>query len=98
MKLTNYTDYAPLPVFLTIKQSNIHGLGLFTIQDIEQGTDLGPSHYLCKDGFIRLPLGGFVNHSNTPNLKLIRKNGTRFFHAVTIKFIHADSELTGEYL
>tara|TARA_B110000503_G_C7169827_1_gene423779 strand:+ start:1557 stop:1853 length:297 start_codon:yes stop_codon:yes gene_type:complete len=98
MKLNSYKEYAPLPSFLTIKQSNIHGLGLFTTEDIAKGTDLGQSHYLCKDGFIRLPLGGFVNHSDNPNLKLVRKKGTRFFHAVTIKVVQAGSELTGEYL
>lgn len=98
MNLSNYKEYTPLPNFLTIKQSNIHGLGLFTIKDINEGTDLGQSHYLCKDGFIRLPLGGFVNHSDNPNLKLVRKKGTRFFHAIATKFIQAGSELTGEYL
>lgn len=87
-----------MPSFLTIKQSSIHGLGLFAIEYIDEGTDLGQSHYLCKDGFIRLPLGGFINHSNDPNLKLVRKKGTRFFHAVTIKVVHAGSELTGNYL
>lgn len=87
-----------MPGFLTIKQSNIHGLGLFTTEDIDEGTDLGQAHYLCKDGIIRLPLGGFVNHSDNPNLKLVRKTGTRFFHAVTIKVVHAGSELTGKYL
>jgi hypothetical protein len=98
MPSSSYKDYAPLPSFLTIKQSTIHGLGLFTTEDIKMGTDLGQSHYLCKDGFIRLPLGGFVNHSSTPNLKLVRKKGTRFFHAITIKFVQAGSELTGAYL
>jgi hypothetical protein len=96
MKLNNYTEYAPLPSFLTIKQSNIHGLGLFTTEDINKGVDLGQSHYLCKDGLIRLPLGGFINHSNNSNL--ILKRNKRFFHAVTTKNIKAGEELLGNYI
>lgn len=88
-------SYLPLPDFLTIKKSSIHGLGLFTEKDIEPGVNLGPSHYLCKDGYLRLPLGGFINHSENNNLKMVRKK--RFFHVVTTVYVYADQELTGNY-
>jgi SET domain-containing protein len=36
--------YKPLPMFLTIRESNIHGLGLFTKENLPKGTLLGVSH------------------------------------------------------
>jgi hypothetical protein len=59
--------YKPLPESLTIKQSRINGLGLFADQNIMQGTNLGMSHIKFNENIIRTPLGGFINHSNTPN-------------------------------
>lgn len=76
--------YKPLPDFLTIKPSPIHGLGLFATQDIPEGTNLGislikinkfESKYSSiknsKDSkeIIRTPLGGFYNHSEKPNVR-----------------------------
>ena len=37
-------EYKPLPDFLTIKKSDIHGLGLFSKKFIPEGTELGISH------------------------------------------------------
>ena len=59
--------YKPLPNSLTIKQSGINGLGLFANEEIAEGTNLGKSHLELGKIIIRTPLGGFVNHSNTPN-------------------------------
>jgi SET domain-containing protein len=59
--------YKPLPNSLTIKQSGINGLGLFANEEIAEGTNLGMSHLELGKLIIRTPLGGFVNHSNTPN-------------------------------
>ena len=59
--------YKPLPESVTIKQSGINGLGLFADQKIMQGTNLGMSHLKIGDTIFRTPLGGFINHSNTPN-------------------------------
>ena len=59
--------YKPLPESLTIKASGIHDLGLFADQDINQATNLGVTHIKIDDKIIRTPLGGFINHSNTPN-------------------------------
>lgn len=41
---TNEHIYKPLPSFLTIKNSPIHGLGLFATGNIPKGTLLGISH------------------------------------------------------
>jgi len=93
-----YKHYKALPNFLTIKQSEVHGLGLFTTKDIEKDIDLGPSHYATDTELIRTPLGGFVNHSDTPNIIMKRQKGTRFFHAYTKRKIQAGEELLGKYM
>ena len=66
--------YKALHSDLTIKKSSIHGLGIFAIKSIPKDTVLGVSHVKDKDntgryhkGYIRTPLGGFINHSTKPN-------------------------------
>ncbi len=63
-------SFRPLPKCLTIKQSTIDGLGLFATSKIFSGTILGVGWVKnedYKDGFVRTPLGGFINHSDEPN-------------------------------
>jgi len=69
--------YKPLPESLTIKQSGINGLGLFAKEGMEQGTNLGMTHLGIGQKMIRTPLGGFINHSNTPNCVKIKLLMTR---------------------
>ena len=71
------TRYTPLPSYLTIANSDIHGLGLFTTKDISEGTNLGIAHILIPhaeetfaQSYCRTPLGGFYNHSKDPNCYL----------------------------
>ena len=64
--------YKPLPESVTIKQSGISGLGLFADQAIKQATNLGMTHFKVGDTIFRTPLGGFINHSNTPNCAKIQ--------------------------
>ena len=59
--------YKPLPDSLTVKTSKVNGLGLFAKENIAQGTNLGMTHLKIGDTIFRTPLGGFINHSNTPN-------------------------------
>ena len=62
--------YKPLPDYVTIKESSIEGLGLFATERIAEGTLIGITHHIdpnSQDGVIRTPLGGFGNHSDTPN-------------------------------
>ena len=69
--------YKPLPESVTIKQSGVHGLGLFADQKIMDGTNLGMSHLRIGDTIFRTPLGGFINHSNTPNCLKVEVRMTR---------------------
>ena len=62
--------YKPLPDSVTIKESPIQGLGLFATERISKGTLIGITHHVhsnAENGVIRTPLGGFGNHSDTPN-------------------------------
>lgn len=90
--------YTPLPETLTIKQSEIHGLGLFAVSDIPAGIVLGISHVVdsrFENGHIRTPLGGFYNHSNEPNCCTVK---TKYLvYLKTIKDIKAGAEITSYY-
>ena len=63
--------YRPLPDGLTIKNSPIEGLGLFTNVNIKKNTFIGVTHIRDEqfdNKYIRTPLGGFYNHSNDPSV------------------------------
>ena len=63
--------YRPLPDGLTIKNSPIEGLGLFTTINIKKDTFIGVTHIRDEqfdNKYIRTPLGGFYNHSNDPTV------------------------------
>ena len=90
--------YRPLPYNLTIGKSFIEGLGLFAEDDLPMNTKLGISH--VKDdrfdnGYIRTPLGGFINHSDIPNCEFY-KDGD-YIKLRTIRPINIGHELTAEY-
>jgi SET domain-containing protein len=92
------STYRPLPEMLTIKPSGIEGLGTFSIEPIKVGTTLGITHIYnenFEDNLIRTPLGGFINHSETPNCKLVDVNDRKIL--VTLKPISTDEELTLKY-
>jgi len=93
-----YKEYHPLPKFLTIKESPIHGLGLFATEKIDKGVNLGKSHYATESEIIRTPLGGFPNHSDDPNIKIKRMKKTRYFYIITLRVINPGEELTGKYM
>ncbi len=75
-------NYRPLPKFLTISKSQIHGLGLFSTAEIEAGICLGISHIIKKQDCIRTPLGGFINHSDQPNCFIIEKKDKRYLFTI----------------
>ncbi len=60
-------NYRPLPEGLTIKNSDIEGLGLFTEKPIRAGEVIGITHRFIDEEILRTPLGGFYNHSEEPN-------------------------------
>ena len=66
--------YRPLPKNLTIKDSKIDGLGLFSKTKIQKNSFIGITHVKnidFQDNYIRTPLGGFYNHSKNPNVTKI---------------------------
>ena len=98
--------YKPLPESLTIQPSGIDGLGLFAKEDIAQGKNLGMSHIKLNGNTVRTPLGGFINHSDTPNtvkgeLLMTNENGIKFhykkWNLVTLRDIKKGEELTIRY-
>ena len=89
--------YKPLPEYLTIQPSKIQGLGLFTLTDIDKGVNIGITHiedFITKK-LDRKPLGGFINHSETPNLKRVEVQ--RYHYIYAIVDIPMGSELTLKY-
>ena len=91
--------YKPLPESLTIKQSGINGLGLFAEQKIMHGTNFGVSHYKLNGDIICTPLGGFINHSNTPNVVKVELKDNKYkkWNLVTLKDIEKGEEVTIRY-
>jgi len=98
--------YRPLPKSVTIKNSSIEGLGLFATEFISSGTDLGMTHVYderFENNYIRLPLGGFFNHSENPNCKVLDYpidevgNVINHLRLITIKDIQPGEEITAYY-
>ena len=100
--------YRPLPDSLTIQSSSINGLGLFAKEGIAQGTNLGMSHVKISETILRTPLGGFINHSNTPNVVKVEllmtnhdspnlKFDYKKWNLVTLRDVKKGEELTVRY-
>ena len=90
--------YRPLPPYLTIKSSSVEGLGLFAVEPIKKSINIGISH--VKDihfanGYIRTPLGGFINHNNTPNCRTSLEG--RLIYIITTTNIEEGDEITLKY-
>lgn len=98
IKAQSIEGHTPLPKELYIKESPIHGMGLFAKQDIPAKQELGISHVADErfpNGYIRTPLGGFVNHSYEPNIEMYEDGDT--IHMRTIRPISKDQEITVDY-
>ena len=100
--------YKPLPSYITIKTSKINGLGLFALENITLGTNMGMSHIKIGDKIIRTPLGGFINHANEANcvkaeLRMtnedIKDNQYNYkkWNLITLRDIKQGEELTVRY-
>jgi len=99
-------SYRPLPEGVTVAESSIEGLGLFATEPLSSGTKLGTSHVFmpdCEDPeerVLRTPVGGFINHSETPNCVKIEAQvtkGGRKWTIFTSSAVEAGDELTVEY-
>ncbi len=105
----NFTDndYKPLPEKLTVSKSSIHGLGIFAKENIyllsgrecsEYVTHVDVYHKNGKTKLLRTPLGGFINHSFTPNCKLDKYiDGFYHYFLKPTRDILAGEELTIDY-
>ena len=95
--------YKPLPETVAVRVSPIHGYGLFAIDNIPYATDLGISHVFAvgfKDGYIRTPLGGFINHSDTPNCYKVeshKESVLTYYNLHTPRDVEKGEELTVTY-
>ena len=87
--------YKPLPFYLTIKESEIHGLGLYSLAQIPKDTTIVMTHIQIENDLIRTPLGGFLNHSDNPNCERKQHNNRWFLK--TIEDIDKNKELTLKY-
>ena len=100
-KEKNKEPYNPLPEYLTIGPSNIHGAGILAKEDIPGEVVMGISHVYdpnFQHDWIRTPLGGFINHSENPNCKLIEDDdNTDYKRLKTTKKIEQGEELTLKY-
>ena len=94
--------YKPLPDGITIKKSDVQGLGIFVTKDFDTEIILGIVHIDNKNfphGYIRTALGAFYNHSDNPNCK----NISGYWHQLPVKYlmtirpIKAGEELTAKY-
>ena len=86
--------YKPLPDNLELRPSEIHGYGVFALEDIPAGKMLGLSHIQSPE-LIRTPLGGYINHSMNPNCIRILE-GNRWY-LQSIQDIEEGEELTLMY-
>ena len=91
--------YKPLPKELRLGFSDIHDIGLFAKEKIKIGQYCGISHLKVGDDLFRTPLGGFINHSDTPNCTktMVRVNDYKVWHLITLADIKKGEELTLEY-
>lgn len=97
--ITHNDKYNPLPYDVNLRDSSIHGHGLFAKWAIGYNKNLGMIHfYVDNFEIIRTPLGGFLNHSDTPNCRKViveATPGSLYKRA----FLYSDTEiLCGEEL
>ena len=94
--------YNPLPDDLSIRKSDIHGHGIFANKEIKKDQALGSTHIKVPMilGYIRTPLGGFLNHSNKPNCVLeVTRDWYDYiiYNVFTTRLIKKNEELLLEY-
>jgi hypothetical protein len=92
--------YNPLPEYLAIGPSQIHGAGILATEDIPGEVVIGISHVYdpnFQHNYIRTPLGGFMNHSDHANCELIEDEDSDYKKIKTLRKIELGEELTLKY-
>jgi len=73
-------DYKPLEDYLDVRESTVHGKGLFLISSVEAGKITNVSHvriaYPKGTELYRTPTGGFINHSREPDVEIFSTPGS----------------------
>lgn len=89
--------YRPHPEGLTIQKSEIDNLGLFATVSIDKGVNAGITHITdsITKKLYRTPLGGFINHSEEPNAKIVEVQRVRYLYF--LKDIEPGEEVTVKY-
>ena len=93
-------NYRPLPEYLAIGPSSIHGAGIFAKEDIPAGIEIGITHIYdpdFEDDHIRTPLGGFLNHSEKPTCEIKSDESGIIRKLYTVNKIEQGKELTVKY-
>jgi|TARA_Y100000310_G_scaffold118667_1_gene117553 hypothetical protein len=97
-KKAKKTTYMPLPAYVGVAPSTVHGIGLIALQDIKKGHEFGISHVRddrFEDGHIRTPLGGFFNHSDKPNCETYVDDDLKRLRS--LRAIKRGEEITAKY-
>jgi len=76
------------------KRSDVHGIGLFAIKDISK-KQKGLMIQMSNEGYLYTNLGKYMNHSETPNVKLV-EDGKKIF-AVPLREIKKGEEIVCDY-
>lgn len=88
-----------MPEALTIKDSQIHGLGVFATKSIPGGTVFVgyPTHRYEENDCLRLNFGGFINHSRTPNATIVPNGCNDTGYLQIIAPVAPGEEITVDY-
>ena len=84
-----------LPSNLEIASSSINGVGVFALENIPMGTNLGAAQIKTSSGYDVTELGRKHNHSYKPNCVNRLKNGIRYLY--TKEDLQSGDELTIDY-
>ena len=88
--------YKPLPSYLAIGPSDIEGAGIIAQDDIPKDVVIGITHIYdpnFQHDHIRTPLGGFINHSDSPNCELFDEDDYKKWYEGFKKLPPIDEDL-----
>ena len=104
MNIDNKSDYKPLPSYIEVRETLKKGKGIFTTKQLDKGHIVGVTHYEVADsdrskfhqGLVRPMLGEMLNHSGSPNCRLVQE-GSIYFLQILNPIVLSNTELTIDY-